>query len=293
MKKVLLAGLVFGSIAMAQTYYDVLPYAGYLNYGGSTTKDKGYIGGVYFSATQSPWKTEIDAEHTNISYKSQTETDKFGRTTTTTQPDLKQTDLTLKVNYYQGDDLVYNAGLHYINTTDTLTDNAKIYMAGVLYYKTAKCNAGIDVYYSDYSNLSISPKLYQISPKVGMNFGDYNSNIGSFYAQAKIDYIKPIKNRSENDLRNSYTSLELNLNNYYGKFTTSINGWIGKRAYAVENSGFIVNNIGNEQTGGMKIAESYKLDKTQSIKFEYSYTKFKDNGNSHLNTYLVSYNYGF
>ena len=279
MKKLLLAGLVCAS-AIAATSYNVLPYAGYIDYSGTTTKDNGYVGGVYLSAFKSPWKTEVDAEHTKIYYKNSI-------------PTLKQSDFTLKINYYQGYNLAYNLGFHYINSTDNLTDSGKVFMGGILYYQTLKYNAGIDIYYSDYSNLSTSPKIYQISPKAGINFGDYNSKIGSFYAEVKVDYIKPSHNKSENNLKNSYTSIELTLNNYNGNFTTGINGWIGKRSFAVENGGFIVNNIGNEQTGGIKVSESYKIDKVQSVKAEYSYTKFKENGNSHSQTLLASYSYNF
>lgn len=281
MKKLLLAGLLFGSVAMAQqTYYDVLPYAGYINYSGDTIKDKGMVGGVYLSAFQSPWKTEIDAEHTEIKYKDNT-------------PKLTQTDLTLKVNYYEGYNLAYNLGVHYIDTSDALTDKSLIYMAGISYYKTLQYNAGVDLYYSDYSHLKISPTIYQVSPKAGINFGDYNSAIGSFYFETKVDYIRIGKNRRENYLKTSYTSVELTLNNYNGNFTTSISGWGGKRSYAVENGGFIVNNLGNEQTGGFKVSEEYKIDQIQNIKLEYSYTKFKDYGDAKSNTILASYSYSF
>ena len=279
MKKLVLAGLMFGSVAMAQNSYDLLPYAGYIDYSGTTTKDYGYVGGIYFSSLESPWKIELDAEHTDIKYQD--------------QDDLKQSDFTAKLNYYEGYNLAYNMGLHYIDTTDTLTDKGLIYMGGISYYQTLKYNVGMDIYYSDYSNLSTSPTIFQFSPKAGINFGNYNSKIGSFYTEAKLDYIKPSKNKSENYLKSSYTSIEVTLNNYNGKFTTSINGWAGKRAYAIENGGFIVNNLSNEQTGGFKISENYKLDSAQSVKMEYSYTKFKELGDASSDTILASYNYAF
>jgi len=279
MRKLLLAGILSVS-AMAATSYTTSIYGGYIDYSGTTTKDEGSVGGIYLSAFESPWKVELDAEHTNIKYKSSI-------------PKLKQTDLTAKINYYQGYNLAYNIGFHYIDTTDKPTDEAKIYMAGILYYKTLKYNAGVDIYYSDYSNLSTSPKLYQISPKAGFNFGNYSSAIGSFYAEAKIDYIAVSKNKDENNLKNSYTSVELTLNNYNGNFTTSISGWSGKRVYAVENNGFVVNNLNNEQKYGFKISENYKIDKAQSVKIEYAHTKFEDNGDSKSNNIIANYSYSF
>jgi len=280
MKKLVLSGLLFGSLAMAATSYDVLPYAGYIDYSGSTTKDNGSVFGVYISAFESPWKTELDLEHTTISYNNNT-------------TDLTQNDFTGIVHYYQGYNLDYKLGMHYVDSTDKLTDKGLVFIAGILYYKTLKYNAGVDVYYSDYSNQSTSPGLYQISPKAGINFGNYNSKIGSFYAEGKIDFIKVGHNREENGLKNNYTSIEATLNNYNGAFTTSVSGWIGKRVFAVENSGFIVNNLADEQTGGIKVSESYKIDKASLAKVEYSHTKFKENGNSSSNTFLVSYSYNF
>jgi hypothetical protein len=283
MKKLVLAGLLgLGSLVMAQTYYSALPYAGVINYSGDTAKDNGYVGGVYFSAFKSPYKVELDAEHTQIKYKDNT-------------PTLNQSDFTGIFHYYQGYNLDYKLGIHYISSDDKLTDKAKIFTAGILYYKTLKYNTGIDLYYSDYSNLSTSPKLWQISPKAGINFGNYYSKIGSFYAEAKIDYIHPSKNKDENNLKSSYTSGEFSLSNYKGAFTTKLSGWIGKRVFAVDNGGFIVNNLTSEQKFGAKVSESYKIDKKSNIKIEYSYTKFDGDtsGNAHSNTYLASYNYNF
>jgi hypothetical protein len=280
MKKLVLAGLLgLGSLVMAQTYYSALPYAGAINYSGTTTKDNGYVGGIYLSAFQSPYKTELDIEHTRIKYKDNTH--------------LNQTDFTALIHYYQGYNLDYKIGIHHIISDDSLTDRANIYLAGILFYKTLKYNSGVDIYYSDYSNTSTSPKVWQLTPKAGINFGNYYSKIGSFYAEAKIDYIHPTTHKNENNLKNSYTSAELSLANYNGAFTTKISGWIGKRAFEVDNGGFIVNNLSSTQKNGVKFSESYKINKQSNIKVEYSYTKFVEYGNAHSNTYLASYNYNF
>jgi len=283
MKKLLLATTLLGSLAMAQTSYSVMPYAGSINYSGDTVKDNGYVGGVYISAFHSPYKIELDAEHTTIKYKDNT-------------PTLNQTDATGIIHYYQGYNLDYKLGMHHIwGKDDKLTDKANIFIAGISYYKTLKYNAGMDIYYSNYNNLSTSPKIWQISPKAGINFGNYYSKFGSFYAQAKVDYISPATNKKENNLKSSYTSGELSLSNYKGPFTTTISGWLGKRVFAVENSGFIVNNLTSEQKGGAKVSESYKINKKTSVKAEYSYTKFKGDttGDAHSSTYLASFNYNF
>jgi hypothetical protein len=281
MKKIFLVGTLFSSLLFANaSYYTSLPYLGYIKYTGTTAKKDGNVKGVYFSIFKSPWKVEFDVEGTTITYKDST-------------ADLAQGDFSMFLTYYKGYNLAYNFGVHYIDSTDLLTDGGQVYKLGMLCYKSYEWNKGIDVYYSNYTNLSTSPKLIQISPKIGFNFGDYYSSIGSFYVETKIDYIKVLENQAINNLSKVYRSIDLTLNNYNGKFTTSFNGWVGKRSFAVENGGFIVNNIGDEQNGGFKIAEEYKVNKVQSFKLEYSYTKFKENGNSATRTYLLSFNYGF
>jgi len=280
MKKIILL-VVFCSFMFARAnYYASLPYVGYLQYSDNSIKDYGSVEGVYFSILKSPWKAEFDVEGTNIVYKNKT-------------PDLIQGDFSMFLTYYYGYNLLYTFGIHYINSTDQLTDGGKIFKVGVLCYKSFEWNRGIDIYYSDYSNLSTSPKLIQVSPKVGFNFGNYNSTFGSFYTELKADYIQVLENKTENFLDKIYRSIDLTLTNYNGNFTTTLNGWVGNRAYAVENGGFVVNNIGDEQTGGFKVSEEYKVNNVQSIKFEYVYTKFKEDGDANSRTYLLSFNYGF
>jgi len=257
-----------------KAYYTFLPYVGMLDYSKNTTKDEGYVSGIYFSIFDSPFKTEIDIEQTSISY-------------TDTTSDLAQGDFSLLVHYYKGYNLDYKMGMHYIDSTDTQTDGGMIYTLGILYYKTLSYNYGLDIHYSDYSNLDTSPKILQFTPKVGFNFGNYYSFFGSFYAEAKYYYIQNL------DTDNTYSSSSFELSNYNGKFTTTIGFWSGERIYAVDNGGFIVNNLSNKQTEGFKFSESYKINKISSIKFEYSNTKFEESGEAESSLYLLSYSYSF
>ena len=257
-----------------QIYYTLLPYIGIIDYSKGTTKKDGYVKGIYFSIFNSPFKTEIDVEQTSISYKDNTS-------------DLSQNDFTFLEHYYQGYNLDYKLGVHYIDSTDKLTDGGMIYILGILYYKTLLYNYGIDVYYSNYSNLDTSPKILQFTPKAGFNFGNYYSLFGSFYIEVAIDYIENL------DIDKTYKSTSLKINNYNGNYTTSISFWNGDRVYAVENGGFVVNNIGEVQTKGFKFSESYKLSKKSLIKFEYSNTTFVETGDAESRVYVLSYSYSF
>jgi len=267
-------------IPIKKAFYNILPYTGLLKYSGTTTKDSGYVVGLYFSDFESPWKTELDIEHSGIKYKDST-------------PNLNQSDFSIAVNHFKGYNLAYKYGFHYISSSDELTDSGKIFTFEALYYKTLKYNYGVDIYYSHYSNLDTSPTIAQISPKAGFNFGDYYSPIGSFYIEAKFDYIKPLKNKRINNLENVYSSTQITLNNYNGKFTTTLSIWGGKRSFEVANSGFVVNNLSDTQTSGVKISESYKIDTKSSTKFEYSNTNFDENGKAQGKVFLVSYSYNF
>ena len=252
-------------------YYNILPYMGIMGYTGTTTKSVGVVSGLYLSDFKSPWKTEFDVEYSLIKYKDNT-------------PTLKQNDFTLLVNYFQGYNLAYKFGIHYISSTDELTNLGKIFTLELLYYKTLKYNIGIDYYYSDYSNSTTPTTIKQISPKFGFNIGDYYSAIGSFYIETKIDYIQANKN---------YSSTEFKFNNYNGNFTTSLGIWMGERSFEVAKAGFVVNNSSIKQTGGFSISESYKIDKTSTLKLEYSKTNFEENGNSNSKVILASYSYSF
>jgi len=273
MKKLLLAGMLSVS-AMAATSYTTSLYGGYIDYSGTTTKDEGSVNGIYLSLFNSPFKIEMDVEETNIDYKYNIS-------------DLTQGDYTILAHYYQGYNLDYKMGIHYIDSTDEETDGGIIYTLGILYYKTYAYNYGVDIHYSDYSNLDTSPKILQFIPKAGFNFGNYYSAIGSFYAEMKYYYIQNL------DTDKSYSSGSFELSNYNGKFTTTIGFWSGERIYAVDNGGFIVNNLSSKQTRGIKFSESYKINKLSSIKYEYSNTEFKENGDAKSNVHLLSYNYSF
>jgi len=251
-----------------------LPYVGMINYLKDTTKEKGYVEGLYFSIFDFPFKTEMDVEQTSIIYKDDT-------------PDLYQGDFTLMVNYYTGNNLAYKTGIHYIDSTDLETDGGMVFALGALYYKMYEYNYGLDLYYSYYSNVETAPKIFQITPKAGFNFGNYYSFLGSFYLEAKVDYIENL------DTSDTYFSNSVKISNYKGKFTTTFSYWNGERVYAVENGGFVVNNLNELQTGGIKFSENYKISKSISLKFTYAKTKFKDIGDAESDLYLLSYSYSF
>ena len=286
MKKIISLGLVTGSLFGAS----IMPYGAYLKYDNST-KDKGYIGGVYISDFKSPYKFELDLEATKIKYNPVTTTttstdpttgQQTTTTTTTTPSDYNQQDITLIGHKYVGYNLDYKLGLHSLFTDDS---NSYIFIGGVLYYKTLDYNYGCDLYVGKYKGFN----TYQLTPKGGINFGDYNSQYGSFYFEAKANIIKISKENIAP--KQNYTNFDLKLQNFKGPFTTTLSVNFGKNAYKVAKDGFSVYNLGEEYKGGYELSENYKFSQTSSIKVGISKSSFNEDSNSYV--YLLSYSTTF
>ena len=270
MKKLLSIAAVLATTLMAS---DVMPYGAFIDYSGSTTKDKAGLVGVYMSTTSSPFKLELDAEYVDIKYKD-------------TTPNYKQTDLTVVGNYYYGKNYAYKIGIHnmFIDQKDNSDKYDNVVFAGATYYEYLKYNVGVDVYMSTYDNF----KAYQISPKYGFNFGNYYAEDGAFYAEAKLNYIHISK--SGYTSKTNYTDIDLKLENYKGPWATTISGSFGKNAYKVANGGFTVYNLGEDYKYSYGLAVKYSLDKVSSVKVSYNRSKFSQSGaDSYSNVFLVSY----
>ena len=272
MKK-LLSIAVIVSLGVAA---DIMPYGAYLDYSSNALKDNGYVLGVYGSLLKKQYKFELDAEHTLIKYKNNTGLD-----------DWKQTDLTFIANYYKGYNYAYKVGIHNIWTKQGgNSEYDKVFILGGLYYQYLKYNAGADFYYSDYKDFNV----YQFSPKVGINFGNYNSESGSFYAELKYNYIHIFDNVKAGTNKNKYSNFDFKLQNFKGPWTSSINLSLGKNAYKVANGGFVVYNLGEEYKYSAGVSIQYAINKDDNIKVSYSRSKYSNGAkNSYSNVYTLSY----
>ena len=268
MKKLLsIAALV--SLGFSATV--VMPYGSYVNYSNKAAKDKAVIGGIYLSYFKSPFKLELDPEMTNIKYKDNT-------------PDWKQKDLTAVLHYYKGYNWDFKVGIHniFIDQAGNSDNYDKVLFGGILYYKYLKYNMGVDYYYSSYDGFNVN----QITPKIGFNFGNYYSKYGSFYAEAKLNYIKISESNVAN--KDNYTDVDLKLQNFKGKWTTEIYGNIGKNAYKVANDGFVVYNTGGEYKYNAGINVNYYVNKTVSLKIGIGNSKYTINNNDVFSTTYIA-----
>ena len=268
MKKLVLS--IIASISLFG--FDIMPYGAYLDYSNSI-KNNGYIFGIYSSNffKTIPFKLEIDLEHTLINYKDNIK-------------NWKQNDLTFIGNFYKRNNLIFKGGIHYINVRQNiLKEDNYIYILGVSYYKTFKYNFGIDFFYGDYKGFN----TYQISPKVGINFGYYYSKIGSFYLESTLNHIYVSNDKV---LKSNYTNIDIKFQNFKGLFTTTLKASFGKSSYKVANGGFIVYNLSDEYKNSYGVDISYTFKRFYSIKVGYTINNLNGNQNSYINNvYTISY----
>jgi len=258
----------------------LLPYGAFLNYGGDTAKEDGYVGGLYASIFYSPNKLELSAEQTHITYNDGS-------------PALNQTDMTAIYTYYQGYHLACKAGIHHLIGDDDATDGGIVGILGVTWYDYLKYDTGVDLYYSRYDNSDPSLTIWQIRPHAGYHFGNYYSADGSFYLEGEYNYIG-IEDARLHGLKDSYHSGGLSLSNYKGPWTTTVKGWTGKKVYAVDNGGFTVYNLGEEYKAGAGISVDYAVNPKTHFKIQYDYSKFEQNGNeAYSSTVAAIFGYTF
>jgi len=265
--------VIFTILAASVVYGGNLSvYSGYLDYKDSVKKE-GLLVGAYGSYLKYPFKLELDAEYLTIKYN-------YGL------PDYKQLDITTVGHYFIGKNWDVKLGLHniIIDQDDNPNNYDNIVFGGVLYYQPYKFNTGLDFYYSNYDDF----KVYQISPKVGVNFGNYYSKIGSFYAEAQLNYIKPSK--SGYTPKDHYTNVDLKLTNYNGKWSTSLFGSVGKSAYKVANGGFSVYNLKEEYKYSYGASVAYSPKKDTNLKVTYVRSEFEENGkDAKSNLYMFNF----
>ena len=293
MKKILLGSLLFSSLFAT----DFLPYAAYVDYNKNSTKDSVYILGFYLSDFRTPFKTEIDGEFLNLKYKDSS--------------DYKQEDLTLVLNYFQGYNYKYRVGIHNIfssnpetitkyqpstkfssSTTTTTVDKSNydfVLFTGMTYYKYLNYNANIDFYFSSYDNV----KVYQLTPAIGYNFGNYYSEIGSFYIEGKINFINLSNSNAAS--KDKYTNFDIKLQNFKGPWVTTIKASLGKSAYKVDNDGFVVYNLGEEYKNSYEISFGKKLHNKDFISASIGYSTFEETPGYEASslTFLVNYSHSF
>jgi hypothetical protein len=272
-KKLFLSSCTAAVLSFAYSSFSVMPYETYIKYSNKSVKNKALLGGLYLSYYNYPIKIELDGEYLKIAYKENV-------------PSWDQKDLTLKSSYLLGNHWIFNAGIHNIwskQYEDKFKYN-KVLFGGIDYYNYLVYNIGIDYYYTNYKDFNV----YQISPKIGINFGDYYSFLGSFYLEEKYNYI----HISEENIapKNHYNNFDIKLQNFNGPFTTELSASLGRFAYKIDKDGFVVYNTGDEYKYNYGLSINCNFQETNNIKIGILRSKFKNSGNDVFSTsFTVSF----
>ncbi len=253
----------------------LLPYGAYINYTGTTNRDDAAIGGVYGAYYTAPYKVEMALEHMQISYQDAT-------------PKYKQNSVAAIIHYYLGYDWDFHVGANLLFTKQGSDDDyQKVYTAGVTYYKAYDYNVGADIFYSDYSGFHV----WQLSPKAGKSFGEYKSALGSFYAEARVDYMHISDNVAKKD---HYTTFNAKLQNFNGPWTTTLEGNVGKNSYRIDKGGFVVYNLGEEYKYSYGVSVARALGAKSSLKLGFTRAKFDEAGDdAYSNVFIIAYTQSF
>ena len=276
MKKLLSIALI-SSVGFSYTLF--MPYGSYVDYSKKISKEKAYDGGVYLSYFKWPFKVELGGEYLDIKYKSSSNIN-----------DYIEKDATFVFNNYIGKNYLIKAGIRDMFVKQDSYDNNKVWIAGILYYEYLKYNLGVDYYYSSYNNFNVK----QFTPHFGFNFGNYYSDIGSFYLDTKVNFIKISNQIKANSRDDNYVDMDIALSNYKGPWTTTLKGTFGRSSYKVSNGGFVVYNLGDEYKYSFGLDISYRFNKFNTLTIGYKRDKFiQNNIDAFSNSYLLTYSLSF
>jgi len=257
MKKFIISGLIISGL-----YADTISvYTGDLTYKNSDKKYT-FISGIYSKLLFTDYsKWEFDLSGLKVKYK--------------TKDNYYEVDNTILYHYYSGLNWDYRIGIHNIlSRQDGDNYYNKIFIGGISYYRVLDFNIGSNLYYGIFKN---NLKSYQISPKVGLFFSN-------FYLESKLNIIH--LNQNVNN-RQNYLNIDLKLDIYLNKLTTSIVGNYGKNSYKVDNNGFIVYNLGDEYKYNYGAIIDYKINNNLNITFSYKRSCFiENNQNAYSNSYI-------
>ena len=135
----------------------VITYGGYIDYGSRAVKRNDRFAGAYaYLGLGMKHSVEAEVDYTRITYRSGF--------------DLEQWDYTLIYSNYSIPNWRIRLGGHYTRDDADFTDDSYTTISGLHYYVINKLDAGLDFYYSRYSDYDPDLSVYQFSPHIGGNF---------------------------------------------------------------------------------------------------------------------------
>ncbi len=225
----------------------LMPYTAQLTYVDSTTKDTGSISGIYgFWGMGLSHSLDFALESTSF--------------TSLTGTATAQQNNALVYTYYSSYTSKYRFGTHGVTGDDANTTGGRAMSVGTTYSKYGSFAADLDVYSTTYGDYAVYDSAYsltgtglsvtQITPKIAVPF-DYGKYV--LNAEANIINLSAAPLGSET----SYTSATFGLGVYRMRWSTNLDIYAGKEAFAVRDSGFTLYNSSSVYKSGAKLSGAF------------------------------------
>ncbi len=241
--------------------FDAFVYGGFLDFDGSSTKDRGIFRGISFSYTHG-------LNHVITGGMEFTDIQRTGI------QNIHQTDATVSYANYSLPDIRLKAGGHFITTTDRSTDGGWSVFGGVQYYELYRWNAGIDGTFTRFDGFRPQLYVYQLTPAFGRRLWQ-NTNT-TLRADVKGNWVRL---DSEVGLgRRNFFSLENELTLLRPRWAITAFGWFGEQTFGVRNGGFTVFNLTEKHRGGYGLKLRYVPTSSISLTLQASRDEFNDPG---------------
>ncbi|MEA2100641.1 MAG: hypothetical protein U9P72_10990 [Campylobacterota bacterium] len=258
----------------------LIPYMAHTSYQDSS-KQNSSINGFYTNFKEPSYSVELNYENKSLDYNS-------------SDKKLKQTDYTVAYSYLIDDNYRLKTAYHQLSSNAEKSSKAKIYFAGLQYFKKNRFDLGVDISYSSYDKTALATDIYQAKPYFGITFGDYKSTMGKYVVKINTNLFYPKGGDSNSTYVNNSSSYSISIKQFKGDFHNMISAYKGEELFAVKDNGFSVNNQNELYTTGYTISTRYTIDEDMGLKLSYTNEIFRDIDieiESKLQRYLVLFDY--
>jgi len=268
--------LIFTNLVALET--TLVPYMEQANYTNSY-KNSSTINGLYTKFKEPEYIIELDYETMSLENNITT---------------IKQTDYTLSYSYFLRDNYQLKTTYHQMSNDANLSSSAKVYLLGVKYFKRNSFNLGLDISYSSYDKTALATEIYQLTPSLAINFGDYKSTMGKYIVKVETNIIYPKSIDTNNTNVKDCASYTISLTQFKGDFINKVSFYTGEEIFAVKDNGFSINNYNELYTSGYALSTRYSIYEDLGIFLSYkrdNFTEIETNNKSKIQRYLLLLDY--
>lgn len=243
----------------AQSSVTIMPYHLPISYKNSGARENSSLTGVYGQLEADLNNTfELAIDYSDLNY--------------VFDFNIKQYDFSFVYTNTSVPEWKFRTGAHYIISDDVLTDKGYVLFAGVNKYRFRSWDAGINVYYSNYSDYTPSISAVQLSPSFGLTF--MFDRTKGLYINSEANYI--LLSDSVFSSEKKYFSLRETLTYFNENFSISAYAQFGKQKFAVRQNGFLVYNVADLMKSGFGASVTYSFTPKFFLKAGFEYDKFDE-----------------